>query len=66
MANRHLKRYPHHIRGEKDMWWYEEPEGIVIVRRNPSLSSRPSHPNLPLRTIPWYVIRRALERKDAK
>ena len=64
MADSDLKRYPHHIRGCKDMWWYEEPAGIVVVRRDYTGRGSPSNPNLPSRTIPWHVIRQALERKD--
>ena len=57
MADKDLKRYPHHVRACSDLWWYEEPEGMVLVR------SKPVGANFV--TIPWGVIRRALARKDA-
>ena len=57
MANKHLSRNPHSLRGRKDIWWYEEVRGIAIYTRQPS-------GNVTHFIIPWLSIRPALARKD--
>ena len=61
MANKDLKNEPHHIRGRRTFWWYEEPKGVCLVWE-PQNQSRETQQA----TIPWSALRRALARKDAE
>lgn len=58
MSDQHLKRYPHNVRG-KTAWWYEESDGICVVAPCADRGQRQI-------TIPWRLIRAALERKDRR
>ena len=58
MAKKHLRNDSHHIRGRDDIWWYEENGGICVVWQ------AQRHTSAQMATIPWAVLRRALERKD--
>jgi len=57
MANKHLQLAPHET-SNPNLWWYEEPAGIVIVHGGPGHGPK-SEP-----VIPWRSIRAALRRKD--
>ena len=58
MVDKDLSRNPHNIRGEEDIWWYEDPKGIrVYAGQNVPRSLKSG-------LIPWKIIRAALARKD--
>jgi len=59
MADKHLKLDAHIIRGNKHIWWYEEPKGISIV-------TDCHYEAIDTVYVPWSAIRAALRRKDAK
>lgn len=60
MANEHLQLKPH-MTPDMNVWWYEEPAGIVLVRADSSiLPGISNHSTL----IRWSSIRAALRRKD--
>jgi len=56
MANKDLKRNPHHV--NEGSWWYEEKHGITVVA--------PTKTNAKLIKISWKALRKALKRKDKK
>lgn len=66
MANEHLRRASHHVKGDaegvRSWWWYEENGGI-----RPVIEVKDRDGNY-CRTvqvlIPWASIRKALARKD--
>ena len=54
MADKDLKLEPHHIHGDPEMWWYEEPKGIcVVVKKGESQHY-----------IRWDYLKAALARKE--
>ena len=53
MANKDLKLKPHHIHGDPDAWWYEEPNGICVV-----VEGAGQH------HIRWDYLKAALARKE--
>lgn len=63
MADKHLKRYPHHPHKGQPAWWYEEPDGIAVVVTRNAIDERFNMAEI---KIPWVLIRRALARKDRK
>jgi len=59
MSDKHLQHNPHQIRGVANVWWYEEPRGMELIVERVGMSTQHV-------TIPWYVVRFALARKDKK
>ena len=56
MSDQHLLRTPHRIRGVKNAWWYEEPQGICVVVEPAGNETRAI-------TIKWRAITYAVKRK---
>jgi hypothetical protein len=62
VSEKHLQIDPHNIRGRKDAWWYEEPQGICVVVE----PVRDEWGRYVAQTvkIPWRSIESALKRKS--
>ena len=60
MANKHLQCQPHRTT-DKNIWWYEEPVGILLVRSDSLPTGHQPHV-----LIRWSSIRAALRRKDRR
>lgn len=58
MADKHLSRNPHHLRGRKDVWWYDDKGGIDVM------VERMGFNDVTQIRIPWRSIRAALYRKE--
>ncbi len=58
MSKKHLKLDAHPIRGNDNVWWYEDNGGIDI-----HVPPSAKHTSF---KIPWRALRAALERKDRK
>lgn len=59
---RHIRDEPHHVRGHGDTWWYEEPEGMVVVVEGHNARGEPEGK---CRLIQWRYIKAALQRVEA-
>ncbi|MFA5056529.1 MAG: hypothetical protein WC485_00310 [Opitutaceae bacterium] len=57
MSNKHLQLKPHRFKN-RDGWWYEEPEGIMVVVYESGQHT--------IARIRWSSLRAALKRKDKK
>lgn len=59
----HLRCSPHKVRSNSEVWWYEDPKGITVVHEIRH-GSKGWYERTDSFVIPWWVIRRALARKD--
>lgn len=58
MANKDLSLKPHFFRATKEVWWYEEGQGLAI-----EIAPCGCRPHREVK-ISWRSIRAALERKE--
>lgn len=61
MSDQHLKRTPHNIAHDQDVWWYEEPAGICVVQKYRD-NTGVLHGTRSV-VIPWRSLRAAMKRK---
>lgn len=57
-----LSPNPHPIRGTSDVWWYDEPNGIMVIHeiRINGVYERTDNILIPLRGLKCYLKRRAM------